>query len=270
KVRGGGAFTLTTPGARRPGVWVSMPASFSLAPFEVISKREVPAAQGERAFELGVVAWEPGELKLPAIAIPTFAGGETGEVRTDELAVTVEPTIVDESAEPRPIAGPVAVRVRDLTLVWATVGALSGGILALALASIWRRRRRRRTAERAAALAVDLRTPEEVALARLRELAEQGVDGDPRPFYFRLTEIVREYLGRRFGFDALELTTEELLGRMGDHAIRPDLSTWLFACDLVKYARAPASGGGARREPGRAVPLVGRGRPAPPEVRVAA
>src|SRR5262249_17717264 len=125
KVKVGEPFTMPIPVTPRPGVSVSMPASFSLAPFEVISKREVPAAQGERAFELGVVAWEPGELKLPAIAIPTFAGGETGEVRTDELAVTVEPTIVDESAEPRPIAGPVAGRGRDLTLVWAAGGALS-------------------------------------------------------------------------------------------------------------------------------------------------
>ncbi len=270
KVKVGEPFTMTITVTPRLGVSVSMPASFSVAPFEVISKRELPAANGERAFELRIVAWEAGDKKLPAIAIPTFAGGETGEVKTDEFAVTVEPTIVDENAEPRPIAGPVAVRVRDLTLMWVAAGALGGVVLALTGASLWRRRRRRRAGEHAAALAVDTRTAEEIALARLRELAEDGVAADPRPFYFRLTEIVREYLGRRFGFDALELTTEELLGRIGEHVIRPDLSKWLYACDLVKYARAQASGDEARLELEQAVTIVERCRPAPPEVRVAA
>ena len=270
KVKVGEPFTMTITVTPRAGVGVSMPASFAIAPFEVVAKREVPAGAGERSFELAIVAWEAGDLKLPPIAIPTFAGGETGEVKTAEFAVTVEPTIVDENAEPRPIAGPVAVRVRDLTLVWIAAGALGGIALALAAASAWRRARRRRAAERAALAAADTRTPEEIALAHLAALAEEGMGADPRPFYFRLTEIVRDYLGRRLGFDAMELTTEELLGRLGDHVIRADLAQWLRACDLVKYARASASVDEARLELEQAVTIVNRCRPAPPEVRVAA
>ncbi len=39
-------------------------------------------------------------------------------------------------------------------------------------------------------------------------------EGLQREFHFRLSEIVRGYLGERFGFDALECTSDELLGRL--------------------------------------------------------
>jgi len=271
KVRVGEPFTMTITVTPRPGTTVNLPAAFSIAPFEVVARREVPAGPGERAFQLAVVAWEAGELKLPPIPVAYSVGGDSGEVKTEEIPVTVEATIVDQNAQPRPIAGPVAMRVRDLTLVWIGVGALGGIGLVLGAMALWRRRRARGAAARGAAAAIDTRSPEEIALAHLRELAERGLGGsDPRPFYFRLTEIVRDYLGRRFGFDALELTTAELLGRMGTAPIRQDLARWLFACDLVKYARAPASADEARVELDQARTIVERCRPAPPEVRVVA
>src|SRR5262249_6022031 len=131
KVKVGEPFTMTITLTPRAGVGVSMPASFSIAPFEVAAKREVPATGGERSFELTIVAWEAGDKKLPPIAIPTFASGDTGEVKTAEFPVTVEATIIDESAEARPIAGPIAVRVRDLTLVWVAAGVLAGIVVAV-------------------------------------------------------------------------------------------------------------------------------------------
>ena len=271
KLRVGEPLTMTITVTPRPGTTLSLPAAFEITPFEVVARREVPAGPGERAFQLVIVAWEAGDLKLPPIPISYSIGGDAGEVKTDELPIKVEATILDQNAQPRPIAGPVAISIRDLTLAWIGVGALGGIGLVLGAMALWRRRRARWSAARGAADALDTRTPEEIALAHLRELAERGLGGnDPRPFYFRLTEIVRDYLGRRFGFDALELTSEELLGRMGTTPIRTDLARWLFTCDLVKYARAPSDAEEAHRELDQARTIVERCRPAPPEVRVVA
>ena len=49
-------------------------------------------------------------------------------------------------------------------------------------------------------------------LDRLGTILAQG--GDLRPFYFELSEAIRDYLGGRFGFDSLEMTTEELVAAM--------------------------------------------------------
>ena len=60
-------------------------------------------------------------------------------------------------------------------------------------------------------------------------------------FYFEVSEIIREYLGGRYGFDSLEMTTTELLATLRE---RPLSSVELSAverfqsdCDLVKFAK---------------------------------
>jgi hypothetical protein len=79
-------------------------------------------------------------------------------------------------------------------------------------------------------------------LDRLGTLLAQG--GDLRPFYFELSEAIREYLGGRFGFDSLEMTTEELVAivrRVPPEETRgvlgSEIEGWLSGCDLVKFAK---------------------------------
>jgi hypothetical protein len=83
-------------------------------------------------------------------------------------------------------------------------------------------------------------------LDRLGGLLAEG--GDLRPFYFELSEAIREYLGGRFGFDSLEMTTEELVAamrRVPSKATRgvvgSEIEGWLSACDLVKFAKVAPS-----------------------------
>ena len=63
-----------------------------------------------------------------------------------------------------------------------------------------------------------------------------------RQFYYRVSGIVRGYIGRRYRVRAEEMTTEEFLaaaasdGRFGDSLTR-ELQEFLARCDRVKYAR---------------------------------
>jgi hypothetical protein len=119
---------------------------------------------------------------------------------------------------------------------------------------------------RQAAARVDERPAHDVALEKLRALAggpELAAD-DRRPFYFAHTEIVREYLGRRYGLTTLELTTRELLDALERVDLGPGrdaLAAWLEACDLVKYAGARATEEEAQAALAQAVDLVERTRP---------
>ena len=58
----------------------------------------------------------------------------------------------------------------------------------------------------------------------------------------QVSDALREYLGRRYGFDGLESTTDEVLRTL--ERVRPHqlslsgVSLLLDQCDLVKFARA--------------------------------
>ena len=109
-------------------------------------------------------------------------------------------------------------------------------------------------------------------LDRLGTILAQG--GDLRPFYFELSEAIRDYLGGRFGFDSLEMTTEELVAamrRVPAHETRgvlgSEIEGWLGGCDLVKFAKLAPTVEQARGALETAIRMVEATRPrfeAPP------
>ena len=108
--------------------------------------------------------------------------------------------------------------------------------LVAALIIFWRWQSRRRR-ERPAIL------PEIWALQSLAELERTDWigTGRAREFYYRLSEIIRAYIEKKFALAAPEMTTEEFLltltrlrGALPYDAER--LRAFLQACDIVKYA----------------------------------
>ena len=111
------------------------------------------------------------------------------------------------------------------------------------------------------------RPAHEVALEKLDRLGAYGFleNADNRPFYFAVSEIIREYLGGRYGFDSLELTTDELVAELQRHAGRElvlgEIQGWLSACDLVKFAKISPSAAEARGALESAIRIVTTTRP---------
>ncbi len=274
-VKVGERFQLVVTATARPDVVVGMPAAFDSGVFEVLERQErTTPGSSEHVYELTVVAWEPGRQSFPPIPITYVpkGQGQLQQVTTAELEVEVVPVLADEEAKVdlRPLAPPVSVYEKDWTLV--IVAAAAGGAL-LAAAALWlavRAVRRRRARARAEEPVVDLRPPHEIALARLEALGSSPLldEADRKPFTFAMTEVVREYLGRRFGFNALDMTTSELLEALSaqPEALRVALERWLSACDLVKFARLPASREDATAMLREAVALVEMSKPVPPVV----
>jgi hypothetical protein len=270
KVKVGEPFHVVVTIAARPNVVVNIPASFDTNSFEVVERREIaPLQGGERSFDLTFVGWEPGTKELPAIPVTYVAEGQgVKQITAGKMTVEVLTEIEDQGkAELRPITGPVAVVQKDWRLVYGAT-AVVGGILISVLVIWWTRTVRfRRRIIREEQAAVDTRPPDEIALGKLRALRSSGLldQVDRRPFYFSLTEIVREFLGKRFGFDALELTTSELLAALerapGAEVARKDVEEWLLGCDLVKYASVKVSRDEGQAALDRAVVLVERLKP---------
>jgi hypothetical protein len=114
-----------------------------------------------------------------------------------------------------------------------------------------------------------------VALERLDGLgATLASSTDLRPFVFELSEIIREYLGGRFGFDSLELTTEELVFKLRRRVsveampglVLGEVEGWLSGCDLVKFAKLSPTSAEARGALETAIRIVEATRPRPEPV----
>ena len=122
-------------------------------------------------------------------------------------------------------------------------GGLGLAVLLLGAAAmgywLWKRKR--------ALGAVDLRAPWEIAFEKLAYLRVEYLDNEitdqlqAKEFYFQLTEIVRDYLGRIYETDVLEMTTEQFLDVFLDKELPNDsyeqLRDFFKEADQVKFAK---------------------------------
>jgi hypothetical protein len=260
----GDRLTLTVSAVAKAGVAVRLPSKLELGKLEVLDRadgdpqgRDLGDGRRSYRFSLGVAAYEIGELELPPIALSYAApGGTPRTVETAPVTLRIRGLVAEDEPKPevQPLRPPRSALVEDRRLVhaarWTAAGLAGGAALFVGLLLLRRALRRARVAQ---AAPPPRRPPEEVALERLAELraaANFAVDGY-RPFYFAVAEVVRAYLGARYGFDSLELTTTELVDQLARRApaeAAPDgrVARFLAESDLVKFAKAGSTDEAAR------------------------
>jgi hypothetical protein len=269
QARIGDAITVLITAIHRKGVIVNLPTRLETGAFQLQGKAEdeSPTDIGDgkyrQEFRLYVAAYETGDLQFPALDVTYITpGGEVRTIQTTPLDVRVE-SMLDGVAAPelKENAGPVRVLEK---IVWPFyAGGTVFAILMLALIWAYAKRLYTERVERAAP-PLPPRPAHELALERLNHLRGRGhlERAEWKPFYFTVSEIIRDYLGGRYGFDALELTTTELLGALKEvisaailtpaptaagpapTAARPYpdegayhlIESWCGNCDLVKFA----------------------------------
>ena len=204
-----------------PGVHEMGPVAIALvdASGEVLEELEAPAAPFEVVSALS-----------PDLARALDQAAEQGAL----------PQLVAEQLAP--VRGPWMLAGRT---PWSLVLGSSALVVLLALLAAWALRRRLRRRPAAPLPAARLPAPDVEALERLAELPALLDRGEHLAFHVELARVLKRYLGRRYGADLLELTTDEVrhlllgplraasnLGRM-----RETVTQTLSACDLVKFAR---------------------------------
>ncbi len=262
-------LTVTAVGPR--GTPVNLPSTIELPPFSLLDRKDAEKDLGDgrmqREFTLQVAAYEPGETAIPPVEVTYLGtGGDVRTARTQAVPIKITSLLANE---PEPAlkdnAAPVRVLEDNFLPLYVASGlaaAALGGVVAL-----WLRRRLR--ARAAARPAPPPRPAHEIALERLDRLGAEGfAEGqDLRPFYFALSEIIRDYLGSRYRFDGLEMTTEELVDELRRRAPRAlvmgEVAGWLSVCDLVKFAKVAPLPMEARGALETAIRIVESTRPRP-------
>jgi hypothetical protein len=191
---------------------------------------------------------EPGrhQLTLPALPITVArASGDLITLCTRPHPITIEdPTSSTPNPKPKPNPPPRRQREEWTLLKQAvTIGALAltvGAALAW-LVGRWLKR------PRPVPPPPPPRPPWEVAREALHDLRHAGLTREGRfaEHFDRVSDIVRRYLGDRYGFDGLESTTREILSELRGTTPRivvlDDIERFLRQADLVKFARLTPS-----------------------------
>lgn len=203
------------------------------------------AANGHytRRDQLTLTTFEPGEVAFPAIVLKfKTAEGKEGEFRSAAFQVKVDPLPAKPGDKPGQLRGlkpPIG-----MIPLWLVVAVAL--LLAAAATMIWRFERGRRAAGEDGGSA-PARPAEVVARERLAALrsAPWLAQGEMKPYYSELADILRRYLEARCRIPASDRTTAELIRELKSASLKRtdllEIREVLDASDMAKFAKAKPS-----------------------------
>jgi len=171
---------------------------------------EIFTKSDEKNLKLIAVPIKAGNLTLPSLAIQDATGKSFA--RTNPFRAEVKSAIRPDDPKPQE---PAALRPpAELSFPWWAVVLMGIGallVLGVILYSLYRWNKSRRT--RLPKVVEPPKPEDEVALAALAKLEKSGAieRGEFKKYYFGVSETLKNYIGRRYGFDAPENTTREML-----------------------------------------------------------
>ncbi|MDE6206894.1 MAG: BatD family protein [Muribaculaceae bacterium] len=199
-------------------------------------------ADGRRRIEYDytIQAFDPGTLSLPPFTV-VQAGTDTAF--SNIVSLKILPVEVDSLQELNPMASVVAPQSRwyDYIPTWLAWVLIIAAILGIAGVALWYFLRNRK-------IAIEERRnptlpPYELAVNRLSSLRSRGLaeSGQEKEFYTELTDILRQYLHGRFGINAMEMTSTQIVKALRanpDTRMTADqMRSVLSIADFVKFAK---------------------------------
>ncbi|SMD02976.1 BatD family protein [Pedobacter africanus] len=188
-----------------------------------------------------ITSFEPGLHMVPAFVFRSAAG----ELSTQALPLEVKEVKVDTTKAIYDIKEPLAISYSFMDWLrdnWKWVlGVLLGILLIAGLLYHFIKKRKNRPVPVAVpvpALPLDKLVLDKLNRLKNKKLWEQG---QVKAYHSELTDIIRDYLEKRYGIKALEQTSEEIFSGLRHLTIaeqdRNRLRQMLLLADLVKFAK---------------------------------
>lgn len=207
------------------GSYVLPPVTVTYRAAEDASAPEPAAAEDEQSDDDSEI-----DSQTSAAATSTVETVQTSAIFVEVASVLPTEGGADDIRDIKPLQPPPEA------VPWRWIAIAAGALLLAALGWWWWRRRSRRPAAPPV-------PPHEVAFQALDELRGSDFD-DPeavRRFHFAISEVVRVYIEGRWGLNATDLTSEEIIARLsqlsglaGEQAV--SLRRFLLDTDQVKFA----------------------------------
>lgn len=217
----------------------------SLGPFEVVGRNAWSKQNSGRNIihrqSLLITCFDSGTKVVPALSFSFQQGASMQTTKSEAIAIQVHGVAVDSLAL-KPIKAPVPspLRFREVAPYLAMAAIIGMGIWGI----IWYRRYLRRKRLQPVYVPPAPPTPAHIwAQMQLDDLQSRNLleRGEDKAFYAWLSEIFRGYIERRYGLQALELSSSELLDALPELMPAPELNGMakklLLQADLVKFAK---------------------------------
>ena len=231
---------------------IYVPSNPAISPLRLLEAPGPPKRKeaGPRVIEvhdLPVAALRVGAKVVKPVEVPyRLSDGTDGTALSERLRVRVYGHLTDvQDPALAPAPAPVAVIGTNWVLVW-SLTVLGAAVLTalLTLLVLFFLRAYLETL----VPPPPPRPANEVALEALVDLSVSDVP--PTERYAGVIDVLRQYLGGRFGFDGLECTTRELMLSLAGADLKEitggEIQTVLEDADLVKFARIEPSDDEAR------------------------
>jgi len=241
KITVGDPIEMTLAVTPPPGFKVVWPIGEQLAPAEMIKMDTSASKPGRASIRYTISLFETGKQELPTLPVLLVSTERTDTLWVDPGIIQVAETFSERDSTLRDIRPPVRLPwtfKEMLPYLIGAVVALGGAALAWYL---WRKAKLRRG--EIPAYVPPPPPPDVIALRKLEELRVKKLwqDGRAKEYHSELTEIIKEYIGARYAFNALEMTSEELLAARDKWAVDDDalsrIRRIVNIADFVKFAK---------------------------------
>ena len=183
-----------------------------------------------------------GEYVIPPLPIEYILPDSTRKyISADPIKINIKSVLAEganaDTLQLRPLKEQFSLAAGSKT-TWIIIVAVV--VVGVAVAAFFWYRRRKAAQETPF---VDLRPSWEIAYSELALLKEQNLlaQGEVKRFYFELSDIMKRYLGRKFEFNAIDMTTVEIGDALAERSLDGDLHRDIMAffenADLVKFAK---------------------------------
>ena len=188
-----------------------------------------------------LTAWEKNTYKIPSLTI-TVAGKK---LNTKDFLLTVnEIPINKKHAQPKPADTIVEIPFAWLDLI-PTFLYLIASIFGLVISYLLYRRMKKNKGINMPKKKIVKLSPYEEALKAINDLKGEAKDViDQKNYYTKITTVIRLYIYKQFGINALEMTSGEIIEALSCQVTTSkidELSNLFLTADLVKFAKYSTS-----------------------------
>lgn len=191
----------------------------------------------ELAYDYTIQAFDPGTVTLPPFR---YAIGNDTAV-SEVVTLKVIEVDLDTLTDINPMASVVSVPTKWYDIIpdwwlWIFIGVAAAGVIACCIL-LFRRKKGM------LAKPVKVTPPYDLAVMRLNDLQAKKLpqSGRDKEYYTELTEILRQYLEGRFGINAMEMTSTQIIDTLRHNKeTKPGsdlMKQILEIADFVKFAK---------------------------------
>jgi hypothetical protein len=219
----------------------------NLGKFEVVKRDSFPQIiqeNGQTIEQINAIvsAYDSGYFQIPAIKFEFSSQNDTSnkkELFTEAINIAVNSIAVDTTKDIKDIKDPLDIPFP----LWLIITYIAIAIFIFLIAFlIWNKIKNKKGLPIFEKTEPKL-TAHELAYKELYLLEERKLwqKGQLKEYYSEVTEIIRKYLQNRYGIDAMEMTSDEILDTLinihGDQKIQEVLKLFLSLADYVKFAK---------------------------------